>query len=392
MPDVRVAFLTPSLSRTAGGIFEIERRLGQSLDELPDTEVEVYGAEDECTATDLPMWEPLKPKAYSYWGPRNFRYSSGLRRAFLNCNAEVAHLHALWMHTSVIMLAWSRRHARPYMITANGMLEPWALKNARIKKRVVGALYEWRCLKGAACIQVNSQREFESVRDFGLLNPICVIPNGVDVRSAPAGVKPAWDSNVPAGAEVLLYLGRLHPKKNLAALLRAWHRTSKHPLSRQWYLVIAGWEQLGHAAELKRLANELKLQRVCFLGPQFDGDKTAAFHSASAVILPSLSEGLPMVVLEAWGAAKPVLMTVECNLPEGFVESAALRIEPDVDGIAAGLNKLFEMSGRNRETMGENGLALVRRQFTWPVVARRLRAVYEWIIFGGEPPECVVAE
>ena len=40
--------------------------------------------------------------------------------------------------------------------------------------------------------------------------------------------------------------------------------------------------------------------RVHFLGPQFGENKAAAYHHASAVILPSLSEGLPMAVLEAW--------------------------------------------------------------------------------------------
>ena len=171
----------------AGGIFEIERRLAQSLADLPDMSMEVYGAEDKCTCADLPQWFPLEPKFYPFIGPQNFRYSSQLRREFVKCDADVAHLHALWMHTSLILLAWARRHRRPYIITANGMLDPWALKNSRIKKQIVGAIYERRCLDGATCIQVNSERELESVRNFGLRNPVCIIPNGVDVRPPPLG-------------------------------------------------------------------------------------------------------------------------------------------------------------------------------------------------------------
>jgi poly(glycerol-phosphate) alpha-glucosyltransferase len=275
------------------------------------------------------------------------------------------------------------------MITANGMLEPWALRNARMQKKIVGALYERRSLAGAACIQVNSQAELISVRGFGLKNPICVVPNGVDISPARERSKPEWRAKLPPHAEVLFYLGRLHPKKNLSALLRAWHHTSDVASAKQWYLVIAGWEQLGYAAELKQLAAQLSIERVLFPGPQFGDQKIASFQAASAVVLPSLSEGLPMAVLEAWGAAKPVLMTAECNLPEGFSASAALRIDSDVDGIIDGLNKLFAMSATERETMGQRGLALAQTNFSWSAVARQLREVYMWMTRGGNPPECV---
>ena len=389
---MKIAFLTPSISRTAGGIFEIERRLAQSLADLPDMSMEVYGAEDKCTCADLPQWFPLEPKFYPFIGPQNFRYSSQLRREFVKCDADVAHLHALWMHTSLILLAWARRHRRPYIITANGMLDPWALKNSRIKKQIVGAIYERRCLDGATCIQVNSERELESVRNFGLRNPVCIIPNGVDVRPPPAKVAPGWSSSVPIGADVLLYLGRLHPKKNLPTLLRAWKRTSENPLAENWYLVVAGWEQLGHASQLKQLVTELGVDRVCFLGAQFDDEKTAAFHAASAIVLPSLSEGLPMTVLEAWAAAKPVLMTPECNLPEGFAQNAALRIRTDVDGTVAGLNELFAMSVADRQLMGQRGLSLVQKDFSWSNVAGELRSVYQWCIAGGPRPNCVIGK
>ena len=84
---------------------------------------------------------------------------------------------------------------------------------------------------------------------------------------------------------------------------------------------------------------------IVFLGPQFGAEKDAnAYRACNAFILPSLSEGLPMTVLEAWAYGKPVLMTPECNLPEGFSAEAALRIGASPEAIADGLRKLIEMS------------------------------------------------
>ena len=63
-----------------------------------------------------------------------------------------------------------------------------------------------------------------------------------------------------------------------------------------------------------------------FPGPQFGTAKAAAYRRADAFVLPSLSEGLPMAILEAWAHEKPVLMTDACNLPEGFAARAAIRL------------------------------------------------------------------
>lgn len=389
---MKIAFLSPSLSRTAGGIFEIERHLGRALAELPDATIEVYGAADEYTAADLPLWAPVVPKAYPFVGPPNFRYSRQLRKAFLSCDADVVHLHALWMHTSLILLDWSKRWRRPYVTTINGMLSPWALKNAKLKKQIVSKLYERRCLERAACIQVNSEQEFREARRFGLCNPVCIIPNGVEIHPRPAARPPFWEAEVPHGAKVLLYLGRLHPKKNLPALFRAWHRIAGQAQAKEWYLVVAGWDELNHRVELLNLIRDLNLPRVILGGPQYGEAKQAAFHGAEAFVLPSLSEGLPMAALEAWAAAKPVVMTAECNLPEGFAAGASLKIGPGEEEINTGVTELFRTSAADRQAMGERGFALVRKRFTWPVVARQIHEVYQWVAEGGLPPACVVTE
>src|SRR5207237_6846203 len=133
-----------------------------------------------------------------------------------------------------------------------------------------------------------------------------------------------------------------------------WHQAIQSQSSTPWCLAVAGWDQRGHEHELKALATELGIAwadlrefsslksqtaeaSLLFLGPQFGDNKAACYRHSDAFILPSFSEGLPMVILEAWAFTKPVLMTAECNLSEGFAEDAALSIQPSVSGILAGL-------------------------------------------------------
>jgi len=96
-----------------------------------------------------------------------------------------------------------------------------------------------------------------------------------------------------------------------------------------------------------------------------------------------------MAVLEAWSHAKPVIMTPECNLPEGFKADAALRIGTTPEEIAAGLKQLVEMSDDDRIAMGARGRDLVDKNFSWPRIGEQMRAVYEWMLGGGASPETV---
>jgi poly(glycerol-phosphate) alpha-glucosyltransferase len=410
---LNIGFVTPSISRAAGGIFEIERRLGQSLDSLPDTSVSVFGLHDVFTAQDESAWRPLKPQTFPVRGPRSFGYAPELVSALESAKLDVAHSHALWMYTSVAVNRWARSQKRPYLVTLNGMIDPWAIRNSRWKKRVALALYERCSLNEAACLQVNSEAELKSARDFGLKNPVAIIPNGIDLpasgkQHAESGNAP-WSGYVEPGRKVLLFLSRIHPKKGLVNLFKAWARTRNagggSRKDETWVLAIAGWEQGGHEAELKQLATELGIAwadirnqqpamsqqaSILFLGPQFNEAKAACLEQCDAFILPSFSEGLPMAVLEAWAHGKLVLMTPACNLPDGYAANAALRIEADAQSIGHALGELFAASPAELAAFGGNGRALVEQKFTWPTVAAELRRVYAWMLGDAGPPDSLV--
>ena len=176
----------------------------------------------------------------------------------------------------------------------------------------------------------------------------------------------------------MLFLGRIHPKKGISLLLEAWSSVVGIR-ERGWRLIIAGWDDGGHAEALKSLVVQLGLgETVIFKGPVFGEQKERLFRSAAAFILPSFSEGLPMAVLEAWSYGLPVLMTDACHLPEGFAANAAIRIDPTPESIATGLSRLISvMSDTEREAMGARGRVLVEERFSWDRISTEMCKIYD---------------
>jgi poly(glycerol-phosphate) alpha-glucosyltransferase len=398
--------LLESISRADGGIFEAECALQRELFVGQGVQVDVVGLEDCYTSEDLSRWLPLKPQAVKTKGPGALGYSSELLSA-MDSKADILYAATLWKYPSWVSLQWSERTGKPMMVAPHGSLDLWALKNSAWKKRLAAMLFKNRQLHKATCLRALCQSEAYAIRAYGLPQPIAIIPNGVALPEEEKVEGERWKVE-KGGGKTLLFLGRIHPKKGLPNLIRAFKQaldSRPSSLDVPWQLVIAGWDQGGHEAELMKLCEELDLRvesresrveshhsgsEVIFHGPAFGEEKKTLLRRADAFVLPSFSEGLPMSVLEAWSYQLPVVMTPECNLPEGFAADAAIRIETGVESIAEGLETLFSMNDDDLRTMGAKGRVLVEERFTWKTIAVQMREVYDWMLGGGTPPGSVI--
>ena len=298
----------------------------------------------------------------------------GAARALRGIAPEVVHTHGLWTGLSVA----ARRTGGVRVVSPHGMLEPWALSQSAARKRIALGLVERGHMAGAGAIHALTEAEARDIRALGLTAPVAVIPNGVDPAPLSPPPPPAWIDR-----PTLLFLGRLHPKKGLAELVRAFGAASGDLPG--WRLAIAGWED--GMPDLRQLAAEVgQGADIVFPGPLHGDAKAAALAHAAAFVLPSRSEGLPMTVLEAWAAGCPVLMTDACNLPEGFGAGAAARIETEPTRMAKAFRRHLPDAAWRRAA-GAAGRALVARDFAWDTVAVRFDALYAHLAGRGPAPD-----
>ena len=305
-----------------------------------------------------------------YWSP-----SMGRALAREVAGFDAVHLHAVYLWPIWAGARAARAQRVPYVISPRGMLVPELMRRkSRWAKAAWVALIERANLESAAAIHATSAVEAGHIAGFGWrLPPIVTIPHGVDDPPAPSGaaLSPDVAAAVEGGRPVLAF-GRISWEKGLDRLLAAL------PLAPTARLVIAGDDADGHATFLATEARRFGVaDRVTILARHVDGaDKEALFAAARVFAMTSLSENFGLAAFEAMRRGVPVLTTADVGMSEIVRDAGAgLVVEPAPAAIAEGLNALLVDAARSR-AMGETGRALVVEQYGWPMIARRMEALY----------------
>ena len=307
-------------------------------------------------------------------------------------DAEVVHMHGLWQGHTRRGARAARRSGVPYVMTAHGHAEPWALRHKAWKKRAYTLVVEGKNLRRAACLHALSRPEIGHLRALAPRAPVCFVPNGVDLRPFDdLPPRAALEAEFPelAGRFVLLFLSRLHAKKGLDLLAGALAAVrGDHP---DLHVVVAGNDDGALAPFLDRIGAADLTDRVTVLGHVSGERARTVWGAADAFILPSYSEGFSMAILEALACRLPVVITTACHFPELAGAGGGIVVEPTADAVTAGLHDLLERSPAERADLGRRGRALVESHYTWDRQADRLAAVYRWAAGGGPAPEAVLS-
>tara|TARA_R110002051_G_scaffold238375_2_gene299124 strand:+ start:16426 stop:17592 length:1167 start_codon:yes stop_codon:yes gene_type:complete len=384
----RIHIISPFLSRFGGGVFTVIKALYNTKSQLTkkNSSFYIWGYKDDFCENDCISIKGKKSFFnYKFKFINKIFYSPEFKGNLFNeiKDGDIVHLHSLWLYPSVMFKSFKKNKIKK-IISPHGMLDSWALKNNSFKKNISLILFERKNLRTADCIHALCEKEFQDIKKIATEVPIAIIPNGVYL--------PKLKNKEQKNNDVkrLLFLGRIHPKKGLTNLLKAWEVVSK---IKKWELVIAGVDENGYESYLKKLSIEKNIfKSVKFVGPVFGKEKENLLLSADAFILPSFSEGLPMSVLEAWSYKLPVIMTPECNLEIGFQKGAAIEIDTTVIGITNGILELLEYDNLELMKKGELGYELVRKEFTWNIVSEKMEEVYLWLSGLSDKPDFVYFE
>lgn len=195
------------------------------------------------------------------------------------------------------------RHFKvPFLVSLRGGDVPGHVPGHRAL-HLITLPYRRAILRSASTIVANSENLAASSRNADPFR-VRVIPNGVDCSVYRPREKTEYQKN-PSRPFRLLYVGRIHPEKNLGLVIEQLGALLKMGRS-EIELSVAG--DGAQRAELEALAEKLGVGRqVIWLGWKSKEELPSLYCQADALVNPSLYEGMPNVVLEAMATGIPVI-------------------------------------------------------------------------------------
>lgn len=278
-------------------------------------------------------------------GLTSYRYSAKLLPWLRAHGGEYDRVivNGLWQYLG--FAAWRRfaGSSIPYYVFPHGMLDPWFKRTfplKHLKKCLYWPWAEYRVLRDAAAVIFTSEDErLQAHESFWLYRAReRVSPLGIEAESASPDAKEKFLSTYPElqDTHILLFLGRLHPKKGCDLLIDAFPRAYASHMA----LVLAGPDQIGWQRKLKdRIARFDLSPRIVFTGMLEGEMKQGALAAADAFILPSHQENFGMSVVEALAAGLPVLVSNRINIWREIDADCAGYVESDD---LAGTTRLIE--------------------------------------------------
>jgi glycosyltransferase involved in cell wall biosynthesis len=358
-------------------VLSTNSNLDEDLDVPLGCPIDVEGVEVHYFARTEPVrrWLPFVSYLSRSVG---VLYSAPMREALqrLAPAADLVHAHLPFVYPTYAAAQAARRHHKPLFYHQHGVLDPDHLRFRGLKKRLYIAAVERRILRSATTLLALTTDEVESYRALGVTTPCRVVPNGVHTerhRTEMHGTS-ALVRGIPADAQVVLFLGRVHPTKGADKLLDGFLRIrDRFPRA---MLVMAGPDEWGLAQRFRTQVSQAGANdRVLFPGMVTGEDKMELLARADIFCLPSGAEGFPIAALEALASATPVILSPACHFPEVEQAGAGRIVEPTPTSLAEALTDFLSRPNDLRP-MGVRGRVLVERDYSWDRITHLMVDAY----------------
>lgn len=307
---------------------------------------------------------------------------------------DVVIVHGLWLYHSYAvyralkMLKKQGKVIPKMYIMPHGMLDPWFQRDSSrrikaIRNEIYWALIERNVINSADGLLFTCQTELELARTtFWGYQPKKELNVGYGIAAPPLfsdSQQTAFFNIVPQlkNNPYLLFLSRIHPKKGIDLMLKAYNQILANEPQRDLpHIVVAGpGIESEYGKYIKTLVdtdNNLQ-KKVHFVGMLSGDAKWGAFYGSEAFILPSHQENFGIAVVEAMACKKPVLISNQVNIWKEIEVGRGGIINADtLEGINELFKKWLNLSEIDKKQMGANAFSTYQLNFTVEEAAKKM--------------------
>jgi glycosyltransferase involved in cell wall biosynthesis len=381
---MKILHVAASLDPKRGGPTKVVEELTQAL-AGKRVDVSIFAPSEDAKTTYISNRNGVTVKTFptsvlsKLWPFHSPAFTKTLQKELIDF--DLIHIHEIWHHPVFASYKISKSIRKPYLITIHGSLEPSCLNYKAFKKKIYTALIERRILREADALHAVTEDEIQSIQNFVDNENIYCIPNGLNMQTFEnLPEKDIIENLYPQikGKKVILFLGRIHPKKGLDTLAEAFGMIVRKNKNACLLIVGPNSDNYRHQIE-KILSREDLSNKAIFTGTLMGNLKLAALNRADIFVLPSHSEGFSISILEAMGCGLPVIITNQCHFPEVEQMQAGKITDGDAAQLAEIIMELLDNPKLCRQ-MGQAGKELVRDRYTWGKAADKMIELYEKIL------------
>ncbi|MDM9555274.1 glycosyltransferase family 4 protein [Pseudomonas asiatica] len=272
-------------------------------------------------------------------------------------NADVLHIMGYWNLLSVAMGLLAVIGRRPYILCPAG--EFASVGSPRPIMKVFHLLLgRWLIKWASGFIAITDLEQGLIAQVAGM--PAASIPVIGNAVAEPGPTREAGAVPLP-DEPFILFMGRLAPVKGPDFLIQAYLDS---PTAQRYPLVMAG-PDFGMQQELQAQVNASGLAgRIHFIGFLDEAQRTQVYRQAMMLVIPSRSEAMSLVALEAGVVGLPVLLTDTCGFDQVEQVQGGLVVPASAAGIASGLERMLADSAELK-AKGGRLKAYIIEHYTW---------------------------
>ena len=323
-------------------------------------------------------------------GSGTYGYTRGVVKQLtaLARSHDLLMIDGLWQFHGLAGWLAARQIGIPYVVNVHGMLDPWFKRRYPLKHLRKMAYWPWtefRILRDAKAVFFTTQIERDLARQsfwpYEVREQVVSYgspePPGEDEKQ-----QQAFLTAFPhlRGKRLVLFLGRIHPKKGPDLLIEAFARHAVKDERLQ--LVIAGPDGSGWQHSLETHAHSLGISgRITWTGMLRGNLKWGALRAAEVFCLPSHQENFGIAVTEALACGKPVLLGHPVNISSVVaIAGAGIAHADTLDGTSNALGQWLASGLEAQKAMGMHARELFEQRFELNKTAEALSAVLAGVV------------
>ena len=280
---------------------------------------------------------------------------------------DVCHFYGGWTYFYLKAFVIALIHKKKKIFHPFGIFEPWSMSQKKIKKKIAWYLYQEWILKKSDLIHCVSEMEQKNLLKLNRNFKTIVLPYGISNKFITTNIKKNFKKKA-------LFFSRLHPKKGLSDLIKAWIELN----DKNWVLDIVGPHE--DKEYYNNLSNIIKNNNKCninLLKPVFSNiEKKKLFANYDFFVLPTKNDPFGLVILESLSRGLPVL--TNDNTPWSSIKyfNAGWFIHDSYSNLKQILKKIFNTPKEQFYLKSKNAIKL-SKNFGWKNLSKEYISMYK---------------